>query len=103
MIRELPSISIIIPAFNASCLLENCLNSIVNQEYPTDKIEIMVIDDNSTDNTTEIARSYSAKVFMNGSRNIEIGKSIGLRNARNDLVFFIDADNILPTRDWLKN
>lgn len=102
MNSELPTISVIIPAFNASDLLGNCLDSVVNQEYPTESMEILVIDDNSVDNSVEVAKGYGAKIFVNGSRNIEMGKSIGLRNAKNDLVFFLDADNILPERDWLK-
>ncbi len=98
---EHPAISVIIPTFNGEKRIPDCLESIVNQDYPREKIEILVVDDNSTDRTVEIASRYGARILNNGHRNIERGKSIGLEQARNEFIFFIDDDNRLPSTDWL--
>jgi glycosyltransferase involved in cell wall biosynthesis len=96
-----PSISVIIACYNGEKRLVGLIDSIMSQDYPKDKMEILVIDDDSTDKTIEVAQGYSARVFRNGSHNIEKGKSIGLANAENELIFLIDDDNRLPSKDWL--
>lgn len=50
---ELPSVSIIVPAHNESEVIDRCLNSVKAQDYPHDRLEIIVIDDGSTDDTAE--------------------------------------------------
>ena len=97
-----PTISIVIPTYNEEINIEHCLRSIIKQNYPSIKIEIIVVDDDSTDNTIDIAKKFGAKILRNGKKNIEIGKSIGLQNSNNDLMLFMDADNILPSPDWLQ-
>lgn len=96
------SISIILPTYNEEKNLPNCLESIKAQVYPKDKIELFVIDDNSTDKTIAVARKYKAKIIFNGSHNCEIGRSLGLKAAKGELVLIIDADNILPESNWIK-
>ena len=53
----MPKISIIIPVYNTGIKLEKCLNSIINQTKKTD-IEILIINDGSTDNSEEIIKQY---------------------------------------------
>ena len=96
-----PEISVIIPAFNEEKRITSCIESIKNQNY-NGRTEIIVVDDDSTDNTRNIARELGCTVCKNGSHNIERGKSIGLENASYDFIFLIDADNILPDKDWLQ-
>lgn len=97
----LPSISIIIPTYNEESRLPFCLGSIRAQNYPQENLEIIVVDDNSTDATIDIARQYNCKLQLNGFRNIERGKSIGFQSASCEYILLIDADNILPDVDWL--
>ncbi|MBI4743981.1 MAG: glycosyltransferase family 2 protein [Actinobacteria bacterium] len=100
---KLPEISVIIPVYNEGERLSLCLQSIKEQEYPQEILEILIIDDDSTDNTIDIAREFGCKIFRNGEHNIERGKSIGLENSSNEFILFVDADNILPTKIWLKD
>lgn len=97
-----PSISIIIPTLNSSVVLEECLKSIDSQDYPRGKIEIIIADGGSQDNTMEIAKKYKAKIFNNPLKTGEAGKAVALKYARNELIAFVDSDNILPQVDWLK-
>jgi probable beta-1,3-galactosyltransferase len=58
---EKPVVSVIIPTYKSSRTLEKCLESIKNQTYKN--IEIIVVDNNSTDNTKEIAKKFTQKVI----------------------------------------
>ncbi len=95
------SVSILIPTLNAANVLEGCLQSIAFQNYPADLIEIVVADGGSTDNTLEIAKKYGAKIIENKLKTGEAGKAAALKVAKNDLIAFIDSDNILPDPNWL--
>ncbi len=100
--QDCPSISVIIPCFNGRKRLPRCLKSIQKQNYPQEKIEYIVVDDDSTDGTAELAaKEFGCKVVRNGTHNIERGKSIGLENAKGEYVFLIDDDNRLPDANWL--
>lgn len=101
-IQELPIISVIIPCYNGEQRIGDCLESIKRQRYPEEKIEIIVVDDDSTDNTVKIAREkYGCKIVRNGTHNIERGKSIGVEEAKGEYIFLIDDDNQLPGKNWL--
>jgi glycosyltransferase involved in cell wall biosynthesis len=98
----LPEVTAIIPVYNAAGELARCLNSLRAQDYPQDKLHILVVDDDSTDDTRAVAEAWGGQVLRNGHRNIERGKSIGLSHAQSELVLLLDSDNRLPTQDWLR-
>lgn len=112
MDNKLASISIIIPTLNSAKTLKDCLESIAIQDYPKDKVEIIVADAGSTDSTLTILSGFTAsnlqpptlniQVFSNKLKTGEAGKALGFKNAKNDIIAFIDSDNILPDKDWLK-
>ncbi|MEM3737525.1 MAG: glycosyltransferase [Candidatus Bathyarchaeia archaeon] len=94
--------SVIIPTLNAAKTLQLCLESIRNQDYPKEKLEIIIVDGGSTDSTVEIAKIYAVdKIISNPLRTGEAGKAAGLKVAVNDLIALIDSDNILEGQDWL--
>ncbi len=103
MQKPYPKISVIIPTLNEEKSLPKCLKSVVSQTYPREKIELLIIDDGSTDNTVPLAKKFGARIIYNGSHHIERGKSIGLANAKGELIFFIDADNRLTSNKWFKD
>jgi|694.fasta_scaffold03438_17 glycosyltransferase involved in cell wall biosynthesis len=97
-----PTISVITPTLNAASGLEAELQSIRNQNYPQDKVEIIIADGGSTDSTIEISKKYNAKIVPNKLKTGEAGKAAGLKAATGELVALIDSDNILPTENWLR-
>lgn len=98
----LPTISVILPTYNAEKDLEACLQSIRKQEYPKEKIEIFVIDGGSKDKTLEIAKQYNTQILFNPWRDCDQGKSIGLKHAKGEIIALIDADNELSSTKWFQ-
>lgn len=98
---NLPKISVVLNVYNESQNIQKCLARVRNQNYPQDKIEIILVDDNSTDDTVEKAQKFKVKVYKSGYRNRERAKSIGLKHALGELILFLDADVFLVSQNWL--
>lgn len=91
-------ISVIVPTYNNAKYLKDCLDSIINQTYKN--IEIIVIDDGSTDNTQEILEHYCDKerrlrVFYQENQGQGVARNVGISMASGDYIAFVDSD------DWL--
>lgn len=82
-------VSVIIPTKNSARTLEACLKSIKNQAYQN--IELIVVDNNSTDNTKEIAEKYADKVFNRGPER-SAQRNFGVENSNGEYVVIIDSD-----------
>lgn len=98
-----PLVSVIIPTYNAERTLPYCLQSIISQEYPREKVEVIVVDGGSRDKTREVAEKFGVdKIIENPYKGQEFGKALGVENAEGELIAFIDSDNVLPDKMWFK-
>lgn len=93
-------ISIIVPVYNVEDYLEKCLNSIVQQTYKN--IEIIVVDDGSTDGSSGIIKNYSNKdqritVISKKNGGLSSARNAGLKKARGEYICFVDSD------DWISD
>lgn len=92
-------LSIVIPAFNEERLIERCLQSIsaslAEHFKPGFTSEIIVVDNNSTDNTANLARQIGAKVVFEPVNQIGRARNAGAAQATGDWLLFLDADSIL--------
>lgn len=93
-------ISVIIPAYNAEKYIIECLDSIKNQTYKN--IEIIVVDDGSTDNTFEVVQNYSKNLnnillFHQENGGVCAARNKGLDLATGQYVMFVDADDFIPS------
>ena len=97
-----PIFSIIIPAYNEAANIGLCLESVFSCVREGFSIEVIVVDDCSTDDTAEIARAYGCKVIPNqGSRDTISGlRNIGAQMANGEFFVFLDADMVVPS-NWL--
>lgn len=97
-----PSISIIIPVYNEEVNLKRLLPSFAKQKYPKNKIEYIVIDDSSTDSSGKIAKEFGARVIKVKNHDIERNKGVGLYAAKNDLIYWFDADMEICCDDYFR-
>lgn len=92
-------ISVIIPVYNTEEYIGECLDSLINQTYPN--MEIIAIDDGSTDGTLDIMKSYEAqypdklKVLTQANQGQAVARNHGLEFATGDYLGFVDSD------DWV--
>ncbi len=100
--KGLLSVTVVIPAYNEESCIRQCLEALVQQDYPRELVEIIVVDDCSTDNTRAIAKEYGVTVIDNGRRDPEYGKMLGFKIAKGELFCNLDADFVIRGRDWLK-
>lgn len=96
MINEYPRISIIVPCRNEEQHIGKCLESIVRNNYPKDKIEVFVVDGMSEDKTREIIKKYSEnypfiKCFENANKIQASAMNIGVQYAKGDIIIRMDA------------
>lgn len=90
------SVSIIIPVYNEGEYIEECIKSVVNQDYPKDELELLLIDGDSQDNTVEIVRKMIEKypfikVLNNPKRTVQYALNIGIENAIGTYIVRMDA------------
>jgi len=84
-----PLVSVIVPTKNSALTLEECLRSIKNQSYKN--IEIIIVDNNSIDKTTEVAKKYTKLVFNKGPER-SAQRNFGALKSRGEYLLFIDSD-----------
>ncbi|MEM0084793.1 MAG: glycosyltransferase [Candidatus Methanomethylicia archaeon] len=99
--RKLKRVSIIIPVKNMENSIEDLLKSIMELDYPKDKIEVIIVDGGSNDKTLEIASKYPVKILKEDGKGPNYGRNIGIKTASGEIYAFTDGDCILP-KDWLK-
>lgn len=102
----LPYVSIVIPAWNEEKGIAGTIKSAIELNYPKNKLEIIIVDDGSKDNTYSVAKKFEGKgvrVFRNKT-NMGKGFSMnfGIKKARGEIIVTMDADNIIVKGDILK-
>jgi len=101
-------VSIVLPVLNEGKHLNKVLQALLDQEYPPDKYEIIVVDGGSTDDTvllaTELGRArQNIRVLQNLARLSSAGRNIGARAAVGDVVLFVDGHCEIPDPFLLRN
>lgn len=91
-------VSIIIPIYNLENSIKNCLRSLMNQNYPFKKLEVILIDDGSADASAAIGQEYANRFpnilfFHQAHTGVSAARNLGLKNASGKYIFFLDADD----------
>jgi glycosyltransferase involved in cell wall biosynthesis len=95
------SVSVVIPCYNQARFLPDAIGSVAAQQLGEPlTIELIVVDDGSTDDTARVATGLGARVIRQRNRGLSNARNAGLTAARGDLVVFLDADDML-THDAL--
>jgi glycosyltransferase involved in cell wall biosynthesis len=96
-------VSIIIPCYNQGAFLREAIESCLSQRHPS--LEIVVVDDGSTDNTAEVARSFGGAITLTqqSNRGLAAARNAGIRASRGQYVALLDSDDVcLPDRIQLQ-
>jgi len=98
----MPSVSIVVPTYNEERNISVCLDAIAKQDYPQNRIEILIVDNYSTDKTVKKIKDYpNARVLYNKVKDPEISKMIGLQNSKGEFFLYLDADVEIVGENWL--
>lgn len=98
----LPDISIVIPVKDRAGELQRCLTSLSNLNYPQEKLQVIVVDDGSSDDSPLVARRFQALLVPSGGigRGPAAARNVGASMAGGDILAFIDSDCTAST-EWL--
>ena len=94
--RRFPKVSVIVPAYNEETTIKGTVYSLLSLDYPKDKLEIIIVDDGSTDNTLKIAKEFEKKgvrVFSKENGGKGVALNFGLSKSSGELVGCLDADS----------
>ncbi len=99
-------ITVIINVYNGEKYIKKCLDSIINQTYRN--LEILIVNDGSTDKTLDICKSYNdkrLKIITTKNQGLSLSRNIGIDNAKGKYLYFVDADDFikLDTLEYLYN
>ena len=100
-----PKISVIIPVYNDEKYIKKCLDSIINQTFKN--IEVIIIDDGSTDKTLEMCSEYATSddrivVIHKENGGVSSARNLGLEKASGELITFVDGDDYIELNTYEK-
>ena len=97
-----PSVSVVVPAFDAARTITDCVRSLTALEYPRDRLEIVVVDNGSRDRTRALLEAFgeAIRIVDEPRRGPAAARNAGVRSARGDVIAFTDADCTVDPR-WL--
>jgi glycosyltransferase AglE len=97
-----PGVSVIVPAFNAAADLRLLLESLLRLDYPRDLLELIIVDNGSTDSTRDVAGEFPVTVLVEtGRRGSYAARNRGILGARHGILAFTDADCVV-TPGWIR-
>lgn len=95
-------ISVIVPVFNASVWIESCLRGLLNQDYDPARYEIIMVDNNSSDDSAaKIRRCDRIRLLHEREQSSYAARNLGVRESSGEVLAFTDADCV-PAAGWLK-
>lgn len=104
MDNNFPNISIIVPVLNAERDINRCIESLINQNYPKDRYEIIIVDNGSVDNTINILNRYheynNIKILYEYNKGSYSARNTGIKNSKGEIIVFTDSDCIV-SENWI--
>ena len=100
---RLPKVSVIVPVYNAESTLADCINSLLELDYPKENRELIFVDNASTDKSADLLRQFGGegKILFERKKGSAAARNRGVSTARGDVVAFTDSDCVVD-KDWLR-
>jgi succinoglycan biosynthesis protein ExoA len=101
--NQVPLVSVVIPMRNEAAYIHRCIDSVVAQDYPVDRCEIIVVDGDSDDDSLAVLRAYGdrLRVLHNPSRIVPTAMNVGTRAACGEIIARVDAHTVIEP-DYLR-
>ncbi len=105
--KQLPTIAVIVPVRNEEKLIARTIDSLLGQDYPRDRYELLVVDGRSTDQTREIVAQYASRteclrLLDNPKQLSSAARNIGIRESMGEIVLVIDGHCEIDDRQYLR-
>jgi cellulose synthase/poly-beta-1,6-N-acetylglucosamine synthase-like glycosyltransferase len=97
-----PKVSVIVPVKNGAAYIQGLIDSLMDVDYEKDKLEVVVVDGNSTDNTRKIVSQYPVKLLLEERPGLNAARNTGIKHSSGEIIAFTDADCIVP-KNWIRN
>ena len=104
--NELATVAVVVPCNNVAHIVDQCIKSLVRQDYPQDKFSIIAVNDGSTDSTKEhleFFKTHPNFYFFNHDKNkgLSAARNTGIENSQSEIVCFLDSDMVIQP-NWLQ-
>jgi len=96
-----PAVSVVVPVRNGEATIGRLLDSLLEVDYDRGKVEVIVVDGNSTDRTREIVAKYPVKLLTEEGRGLNAARNTGIRNGGGEIIAFTDSDCLVPS-NWIR-
>ena len=101
--NQITRFSVVVPFFNCQRYLEKCIQALLEQTYPSAHYEVIMVDNNSTDDSARIVRKYPRiRLLSELKQGAYAARNLGVSSAGGDVIAFTDPDCV-PAPDWLNN
>ena len=101
-LKEYPGVTVIVPCYNEAKTIKGTIDSLINLDYPKDKIQIMIVDDGSTDNTWEVIQQFTKfeniKVFHKENGGKYTALNLGLEKVETPFLGCLDSDSFVDSQ-----
>jgi cellulose synthase/poly-beta-1,6-N-acetylglucosamine synthase-like glycosyltransferase len=94
------SVTVIVPVRNGEPTIEPLLESLQKLDYDRKKVEVLVVDGNSTDKTRDIVKKYPVKLVVEKKKGLNTARNTGIRNSNGEIIAFTDCDCVVPS-NWI--
>lgn len=98
--KTLPSVTVVVPVRNGELTIQPLLESLQRLDYDRKKVEVIVVDGNSTDKTREIVKKYPVKLIVEKRKGLNIARNTGIKCGKGEIVAFTDSDCVVPS-NWI--
>ena len=94
------SVTVVVPVRNRELTIQSLLDSLQKLDYDRNKVEVIVVDGNSTDKTQEIVKKYPVKLVVEKRKGLNLARNTGIKCSKGEIVTFTDSDCIVPP-NWI--
>ena len=104
--NELPFVTVVIAAYNSERTIEKCLTCLIEQDYPQDKFEVIIVDDGSIDNTAKIIRFFEDRyenikyIKISSNTGWSNAERVGMNKAKGEFIALTNSDYYVP-KNWI--